>query len=187
MPTRSDAGTVLHKAHRAPPACHALSAAAVWPPAGLPGAPLLENASWPATGQLSSPALNQPVRKATVYWMCLNALQLHGRLDQIYTIDLVEACLSVCELPHLRLAQLVESPAAGDDPRRVRERTTNSRLLLCSFHDTDNISSVRLRARSPARLVSWGGAECDIVRPISSSCNRVRLHIMSRDTSYRTV
>ena len=130
---------------------------------GLPGAPLLENASWPATGQLSSAALNQPVRKATVYWMCLNALQLHGRLDQIYTIDLVEACLSVCELPHLRLAQLVESPAAGDDPRRVRELTTNSRLLLCSFHDTDNISSVRLRARSPARLVSWGGAECDIV------------------------
>ena len=170
-----------------PPACHALSAAAVWPPAGLPGAPLLENVSWPATGQLSSAALNQPVRKATVHWMCLNALQLHGRLDQIYTIDLVEACLSVCELPHLRLAQLVESPAAGDDPRRVRERTTNSRLLLCSFHDTDNISSVRLRARSPARLVSWGGAECDIVRPISSSCNRVRLHIMSRDTSYRTV
>ena len=116
-----------------------------------------ENASQPATGQLSSAALNQPVRKATVYWMCLNALQLRGRLDQIYTIDLVEACLSVCELPHLRLAQLVESPAAGDDPRRVRERTINSKLLLCSFHDTDNISSVcRTRPISRAASVLGG-------------------------------
>ena len=50
-----------------PSARYALSAAAVWPPAGLPGAPLLENASLPATGQLSSAALHQPVRKATVY------------------------------------------------------------------------------------------------------------------------
>jgi hypothetical protein len=140
-----------------PPTRHALSAAAVWPPAGLPGAPLLENASWPATGQLSSAALNQPVRKATVYWMCLNALQLRGRLDQIYTIDLVEAPLSICVLPHLRLAQLVESPAAGDDPRRVRERTINSKLLLCSFHDTDNISSVcRTRPISRAASVLGG-------------------------------
>ena len=159
MPTRSDAGTVLHTSS----VSRAVRSSSLATGGAARCSAAVENVSWPATGQLFSAALNQPVRKATVYWMCLNALQLHGRLDQIYTIDLVEACLSVCELPHLRLAQLVESPAAGDDPRRVRERTTNSRLLLCSFHDTDNISSVRLRARSPARLVSWGGAECDIV------------------------
>ena len=32
---------------------------------------------------------------------------------------------SVCVLPHLRLPQLVESPATGDDPRRIRERTAS--------------------------------------------------------------
>ena len=103
----------------------ALSTAGIWPPAGQAGAPLLENASLPATGQLSSAALHQPVRKATAHWTCSNALQLRGRLDRIYIIDLVEAPLSVSVLPHLRLAQLVESPATGDDPRRIRERTAS--------------------------------------------------------------
>ena len=60
-----------------------------------------------------------------MYWKCLNALQLRGRLDRIYIIDLVKAPFSVCVLPHLRLAQLVESPAIGDDPRRIRERTAS--------------------------------------------------------------
>ena len=46
-------------------------------------------------------------------------------LDRIYIIDLVKAPLSVCVLPHLRLPQLVESPATGDDPRRIRERTAS--------------------------------------------------------------
>ena len=108
-----------------PATLHALSAAAVWPLAWLPGAPLLENVSSPATGQLYSAAWHQMVRKASVYWNCLHAFQLRGRLDRIYFIDLVEAPLSVCVLPHLRLPQLVESPATGDDPRRIRERTAS--------------------------------------------------------------
>ena len=81
----------------------ALSTAGIWPPAGQAGAPLLENASLPATGQLSSAALHQPVRKATAHWTCSNALHLRGRLDRIYIIDLVEAPLSVSVLPHLRV------------------------------------------------------------------------------------
>ena len=43
---------------------------------------------------------------------------LHHRSGQL-------APVSVCVLPHLRLAQLVESPASGDDPRRIRERTAS--------------------------------------------------------------
>ena len=42
-----------------------------------------------------------------------------------YTIDLVEAPLSVCVLPHLRLPKVVETTGAGDDPRRIRERTVS--------------------------------------------------------------
>ena len=74
------------------------------------------------TGQLQTAAQHQPMRKATPRWECSKVLQLCARLDRIYIIDLVEAPLSVCVLPHLRLAQVVETTAAGDDPRRIRER-----------------------------------------------------------------
>ena len=141
----------------------ALSTAGIWPPAGQAGAPLLENASLPATGQLSSAALHQPVRKATAHWTCSNALQLRGRLDRIYIIDLVKAPLSVCVLPHLRLAQLVESPAANDDPRRIRKRITSSRLPRMSFHDLNHVFSVMRTRAISAPLVSVGGADCDRV------------------------
>ena len=104
---------------------HALSAAAVWPPAGLPGAPLLQHASQPSAGQLQAAAQHQPVRRATPRWEFSKVLQLRARLDRIYIIDLVEAPLSVCVLPHLRLPKVVETTGAGDDPRRIRERTAS--------------------------------------------------------------
>ena len=45
------------------------------------------------------PQCIRPVRKASEHWMCLSALQLRGRLNQIYTIDLAEASLlSVCAM-----------------------------------------------------------------------------------------
>ena len=104
---------------------HALSAAAVWPLAWLRGALLLENASQPATGQMYSAAWHQMVREPSVYLKRLHVLQLRGRLDRIYIIDLVEAPLNVSVLPHLRLPQLVESQATGDDLRRIRERVAS--------------------------------------------------------------
>ena len=47
--------------------------------------------------------------------------------------------LSVCVLPRLRLAQVVESTAAGDDPRRIQERTASEerpRASLCDINHT---------------------------------------------------
>ena len=74
-----------------------------------------------------------------LYQECSKSLQLRGRLDRIYIIDLVEAPLSVCVLPRLRLAQVVESTAAGDDPRRIQERTASGerpRASLCDINHT---------------------------------------------------
>ena len=104
---------------------HALSTAAVWPPAALRVDPLLQHASQPPSRPTPTKRLhsiNQPTRRATPRWECSKVLQLCARLDRIDIIDLVEAPLSVCVLPHLRLAQVVETTAAGDDPRRIRER-----------------------------------------------------------------
>ena len=73
MPTLSDAGTVLHTFNALRAVCSRCLATA----AGLPRArwsAARERLIATATGQLSSAALHQPVRKATVYWKCLNAL-----------------------------------------------------------------------------------------------------------------
>ena len=102
-----------------------VSEVAVCPPATLRVAPLLQHASQPSAGQLQAAAQHRPMRRATPRWECSKVLQLYARLDRIYIIDLVEAPLSVCVLPHLRLAQVVETTAAGDDPRRIRERTAS--------------------------------------------------------------
>ena len=83
-------------------------------------------------------------------------------------IDLVAAPLNVSVLPHVRLPQLVESLATGDDPRRIRERTASlERLcaLLCNF--INSFSVIRTRPIA-ARLVVVGGAECDIVEALIS-------------------
>ena len=64
-----------------------------------------------------------------LYQECSKSLQLRGRLDRIYIIDLhdrsVARCI-VCLLPCMRLAKVVDSTAAGDDLRRIRERTASS-------------------------------------------------------------
>ena len=145
-----------------------VSEVAVWPLEALRVAPLLQHASQPSAGQLQAAAQHQPLRRATPRWECSKVLQLCARLDRVYIIDLVEAPLSVCVMPHMRLAQLVESPAANDDRRRIRKRTTSSRLLRVSFHDLHNVFSVMLTRPISAPLVSTRGAVCDIVYRVTA-------------------
>ena len=71
-------------------------------------------------------------------------------------------------MPHMRLAQLVESPAANDDRRCIRKRTMSSRLPRVSFYDLHNVFSVMLTRPISAPLVSVGGADCDMVTPPSA-------------------